>query len=109
MWCDALKNLVCKVFGRFGCASGFRHYVFSGGGLNAEGCHTIVHYGLYYHRGNSAPALSKTGSRPGSIERLGTPEPIIAYDRKSSYGYPTHVKSGFILATVTLTLTMSYR
>ena len=39
----------------------------------------------------------KPGSRPGSIERLGTPEPIIAYDRKL-YGYesyPTHAKSGF--------------
>ena len=40
---------------------------------------------------------SKPGSRPGSIERLGTPEPIIAYDR-DLYGYesyPTHTKSGF--------------
>ena len=41
--------------------------------------------------------LQKPSSRPGYIERLGTPEPIVAYDR-DLYGYesyPTYAKSGF--------------
>ena len=70
-----------------------------GGGLNAEGCHNNRKTGDFHcHRGNSAPKLpKKAGSRPGSIERLGMPEPIIAYDREL-YGYesyPTYAKSGF--------------
>ncbi len=70
-----------------------------GGGLNAEGCHNNRKTGDYHcHRGNPAPKLSKkAGSRPGSIERLGMPEPIIAYDRElySYESYPTYAKSGF--------------
>ena len=70
-----------------------------GGGLNAEGCHNNRKTGDFHcHRGNSAPKLpKKAGLRPGSIERLGMPEPIIAYDREL-YGYesyPTYAKSGF--------------
>jgi len=70
-----------------------------GCGLNAEGCHNNRKTGDYHcHRGNSAPKPpQKPSSRPGSIERLGTPEPIIAYDR-DLYGfesYPTYAKSGF--------------
>ncbi len=70
-----------------------------GCGLNAEGCHNNRKTGDYHcHRGNSAlKPPQKPSSRPGSIERLGTPEPIIAYDR-DLYGfesYPTYAKSGF--------------
>lgn len=70
-----------------------------GGGLNAEGCHNNRKTGDYHcHRGNPAPKLpKKAGSRPGSIERLGMPEPIIAYDRElySYESYPTYAKNGF--------------
>ena len=69
------------------------------GGLNAEGCHNNRKTGDYHcHRGNPASRpLQKPSSRPGYIERLGTPEPIVAYDR-DLYGYesyPTYAKSGF--------------
>ena len=101
MWCDALKKFfVCKT-----CLIGLGSLLISelayshGGGLNTEGCHNNRKTGDYHcHRGNPAPKPpQKAGSRPGSIERLGTPEPIIAYDREL-YGYesyPTYAKSGF--------------
>ena len=101
MWCDALeKFLVCKV-----CLIGLGALLIPeiacshGGGLNAEGCHNNRKTGDYHcHRGNPAPKLpKKAGLRPGSIERLGMPEPIIAYDRElySYESYPTYEKNGF--------------
>ena len=101
MWCDSVeKSLVCK-----GCLIGLGALLISGGayshggGLNAEGCHNDRKTGDHHcHRGNSAPKHSlKPGSRPGSIEGLRTPEPIIAYDRKlyGYEGYPTYAKNGF--------------
>ena len=94
------KFLVCKV-----CLIGLGALLIPeiayshGGGLNAEGCHNNRKTGDYHcHRGNPAPKLpKKAGSRPGSIERLGMPEPIIAYDRElySYESYPTYAKNGF--------------
>ena len=71
-----------------------------GGGLNAEGCHNNRKTGDYHCHYGNPPAPKppqRPSSRPGSIERLGTLEPIIAYDR-DLYGYesyPTYAKSGF--------------
>ena len=102
MWCDALdKFLVCRL-----CLLGLGALLISeivyshGGGLNAEGCHNNRKTGDYHCHYDNPPAPKppqRPNSRPGSIERLGTAEPIIAYDR-DLYGYesyPTYTKSGF--------------
>ena len=102
MWCDALdKFLVCRL-----CLLGLGALLISeivyshGGGLNAEGCHNNRKTGDYHcHYGNPPAPKSpqRPNPRPGFIERLGTAEPIIAYDR-DLYGYesyPTYTKSGF--------------
>lgn len=102
MWCDALdKFLVCGL-----CLLGLGALLISeiayshGGGLNAEGCHNNRKTGDYHCHYDNPPAPKppqRPNSRPGSIERLGTAEPIIAYDR-DLYGYesyPTYTKSGF--------------
>ena len=102
MWCDALdKFLVCRV-----CLLGLGALLISeivrshGGGVNAEGCHNNRKTGDYHcHYGNPPAPKSpqRPNPRPGFIERLGTAEPIIAYDR-DLYGYesyPTYTKSGF--------------
>ena len=69
-----------------------------GGGLNAEGCHNNRKTGDYHcHRGNPAPKPLKDPAHGQGPERLGTLEPVIAYDR-DLYGYesyPTYAKSGF--------------
>lgn len=102
MWCDALdKFLVCGL-----CLLGLGALLISeiayshGGGLNAEGCHNNRKTGDYHCHYDNPPATKppqRPNPRPGSIERLGTAEPIIAYDR-DLYGYesyPTYTKSGF--------------
>ena len=102
MSCDALdKFLVCRL-----CLLGLGALLISeiayshGGGLNAEGCHNNRKTGDYHCHYDNPPAPKppqRPNSRPGSIERLGTAEPIIAYDR-DLYGYesyPTYTKSGF--------------
>ena len=93
MWCDALdKFLVCRLYLLGLGALLISEIVYShGGGLNAEGCHNNRKTGDYHcHRGNPAPRpLQKPSSRPGYIERLGTREPIVAYDR-DLYGYESY-------------------